>query len=82
MLARVREIPAAAWLGAAAVLGLAVLVWHDWTTNSDEETRWLDDDQPALQLDAPSAHLPSIRPRSRPYPPCLAAWPGTVIGDC
>jgi hypothetical protein len=77
-----REIPAVAWFGAAVVVGLAALVWHDWQAGAGDEESWLDPEQPALQLDSPSAHLPSIRPRSHCYPASLSGWPGTRIGDC
>ena len=79
---RARAVPAWGWWAVLAFVGLGVLVWHDWYTHSPDEESWLDPQQPALQLDSPSASIPSVRPKARPYPPCMAKWPGTAIGDC
>jgi hypothetical protein len=79
---RVRAVPAGGWLAGAVLVGLVVLVWHDWQSTAGDEDSWLDPGQPALQLDAPSAHIPSIRPRQRCYPDTVASWGDSTIGDC
>jgi hypothetical protein len=68
-------------VAAAATLGLALLIWHEWQASKHPDESWLDPEQPAAQYDAPPDQVP-LRIRQRRYPACLADWSGSKVGDC
>jgi len=55
----IRKIPPPVWLALVSVLGLAFLMWHQFTRNPDDKT-WTDVSQPDTVEDFPI--LPSTGP--------------------
>lgn len=72
-------VPPWAWLAAVAAAALVVMSVNHWALHKEEGARWLDPEQPPLQIDSPAV---TVAQRTRPYPGCLADWPDSVVGDC
>lgn len=83
-LAQVRDRAAACppglWFAVLGIGAVGVLVWHEWANTSDPDDKWLDPEQPALQL-SPVLDQP-CRAKDRPYPSTLAGWSCSKVGDC
>ena len=73
------RVPAWCWMLGVLIAALVVMTANHWALNSTEGAKWLDPQQPPLQLDAKLVEVPQ---RSRPYPGSLTDWSGCVVGDC
>lgn len=91
----VRQLPAAAWVGLVALVGVAFLVWHRYDSD-DQDTDWHNPknvDQPPSAVDfpvkpaVPGAHgCPGPARvggafRSRAFPGSLADAHFSIIGE-
>lgn len=73
------------WLVVALVVAAGVLVWAAHATDPTSVS-WTDPAQPPamlpLPVDACGARIRRPGPRCFQYPDSLAAWDGSVVGDC
>jgi hypothetical protein len=76
---RVTHVPAWAWVAAIGVAALVVLTVNHWALAKPEGAKWLDPEQPPLQIDAKVVEVPQ---RTRPYPGSLSEWSDCIVGDC
>lgn len=83
--ARLAVTPIWAWVGFVLLASAGVLVWHEWANREQahEEAAWLDPEQPLPNLDQVTQQAPpATRARTRAYPPTLADWPHSKVGNC
>ena len=72
-----------AWAGLLGGGALLALMWNEFA-NTPDDVSWTDPSQPPpmLALDLGAVGARPCRPYCRTYPASLAAWDGTVVGDC
>lgn len=78
---RAAGCPPGLWLAVLGIGAAAVLMWHEWANTKHPDEAWLDPEQPALMLDAPTGASP-LRARQRTYPATLSGWSCSKVGDC
>lgn len=80
-----REISPWAWFGLLIVGALGVLAYLQFANDPGDVT-WTDPQQPpamvALPLGISAGRMMRSGPCTKSYPESLAAWDGTVVGDC
>lgn len=76
---RLTAIPPWAWVVGFAAAGVILLTVNHWAVTSPEGARWLDPEQPALQIDVTPVAVPQ---RTRPYPGSVSDWSCSRVGDC
>lgn len=91
MIARLRAVPPVAWVVLTAVVGLAVLAWHQYAQD-DQDTDWTSAKESPAPIMAPLAISPGAHGsgspmscnggfRSRSWPSSLADADCSIIGE-